>query len=124
VLQALPFEPLWKCEYGVRQHYGQGCLAPEIWKEHEHEIETLSVRHGSSEITVNPRKGLIVIDGAQASVPVVGKLIWGRTFRFDVGTHDKNTRSAPRCCFYEIGIKSESGLKGFRLFEDGAIEPI
>lgn len=108
------YEPLWRCQYGAFDHYGEGLLDVDIWKR-EPEIESFSMKGDGFEITVKPKTGEIFADGTLALKTEPGKLIWMREMSVEINTHDLNTRSAPSCSFYRIGI----GNVGFKIYPDG-----
>lgn len=113
------FEPLWRCRYGIFEHYGGGGLG-ELW-EKEPEIQSMEVKTPSFSVTVKPRTGEILTDSLVSLKTKPGKLIWFRQMYFEINTHDRNERSNTRCNFYGIGIENESGRVGYRLFEDGRL---
>lgn len=103
------------------EHYGQGHLDKTIWPR-EKEIESFSVKAGGYEITVKPKSGEIFTDKTLAIKTKPGKLVWMLELSFDIHTHDKNERTSPRLSFYSLGIESEIGKSGYKIFEDGHAE--
>ena len=112
------FEPLWKCEYGNVQHYGEGLLETEAWKS-ESGIDSFCIKLSGYEMVVRPKSGQILIDGEQTIQTESGHLVWSREMAVDINTHDANTRSSPRCNHYRIGIKNGSGSHGYRIYDSG-----
>jgi len=110
------YEPLWRCQHGQIDQYGEGLLARNAW-ENESNINSFSVKTAGGELTVLPSKGEIIFDGSTKIKTDAGKLIWMREMAVQINTHDTNNRSAPSVLFYSIGIENTKGKHGFRIYD-------
>lgn len=115
------FEPLWRCQYGQIDRYGQGLLAPDAWQQ---DIESFSVRHAGFEVTVKPKTGDILNGSTPLLKTTPGRLVWFREMGVEFNTHDRNTLSSPRCNFYVVGIETPKGHAGFKILESGVLEAL
>lgn len=119
MIAPFPYTPEWKLTAGPMTETGKGLIPPAVSRGF---VDSFVVLAGGHSVQVNPKKGTVCRGSEVVHRVAPGELIWKRTMRFYIGTHDSYTR-APQCQNYFVGIKVGGHEVGLILLEDGRTIP-